>query len=95
MSKALPETRVVQPWELVHMDGQFRLVFMTRYYGEGFPVGSLEGGRGFLMTDEGTIEQSEQVSFKSSQFVKSWRIRPSPRSLEGYRHRLAKEYEYA
>jgi hypothetical protein len=86
LADKLPVSYMARPWELVHADGKLRLAYIIKYFGEGFPVGSFTGGRGYFATDAGVIETGEQV-FRPEQFMYSWRQRPTASHLQKARER--------
>lgn len=90
-AQKLPKSRVYEPWTLVYSEGPFKgplkLAFVVSFFGGGPVASQFTGGRGHLAEDDGRLPENigEPIAFAATQFVYSWRIRPTLRQLEGAR----------
>jgi len=85
----LPQTLCADPWHLVRFEGGIRLCYLTKLFGGGIVPGPANGGRGYIVDDEGELvsEHPEPVVFNQAELLYAWRNRPSAVQLEKAKRR--------
>jgi hypothetical protein len=82
---ALPESFLHSPWKLLRVSGELRLAYATKYFGEGFPMGTFTGGRAHLVEDNDL--SADTMVFNPADLVYDWRKRPSSANVEKAKQR--------
>jgi hypothetical protein len=89
------ESFVAKPYCLVRHEGQLRLAYCVKYFGEGFPVGSITGYRIHILTDGGMVEdpapEPTPIAIKPVDFIRDWGKRPTFQQLEAAREKALAE----